>query len=120
MPSDEEGRPSGAGMVRRKGPFINAFCCPTEEKCMLHLIYIQHMLFFLWMAACEPVTVGLALVRNSQPITGQRILGFLRLDIIWKEVITASSRILIRYSNFRSSHRDRYQEIGKSVSTDCF
>ena len=34
---------------------------------------------------------------------------------IWKEVITATSRILIRYSNFRSSHRDRYKEIGKSV-----
>ena len=29
---------------------LSQLCCPKEEKCMLHLIYIQHMLFFLWMA----------------------------------------------------------------------
>ena len=39
-------------------------------------------------------------------------LKLLRLeDIIETQVIMATSRLLFRYSNFRPSHRDRFQEV---------
>ena len=36
--------------VSLKAKRTNCICCPKEEECMLNLIYILHMLFFLWMA----------------------------------------------------------------------